>query len=168
MSRQCSQCGTQSTPHWRTHPASGSTLCNACGLQIRRKEYSSNSITDLSDALGAMTIEPKAREVETVFSRLYILSQRKTKGLNLGQIQDCEKELLAGLYTGKIGTPIDATKLVPLLKNNVLAIFFLTTESLVALCELSDDAFIRGLDMSTGIAASLRNVIRLELKRRAE
>ncbi|KXS19141.1 hypothetical protein M427DRAFT_95345 [Gonapodya prolifera JEL478] len=40
INKSCGECGTTSSPEWRTGPA-GTKLCNACGLRYRRRNQQS-------------------------------------------------------------------------------------------------------------------------------
>lgn len=53
MTKCCSHCQTTSTPLWRRDPASGRSLCNACGLYVQQHDKSRPQKLIEADALKA-------------------------------------------------------------------------------------------------------------------
>eukprot|EP00891_Asterochloris_glomerata_P009561 jgi/Astpho2/9561/e_gw1.00146.192.1_t len=48
--KACVQCGTTKTPQWREGPAGPRTLCNACGVKLKRHEKAQAEGRRKSDA----------------------------------------------------------------------------------------------------------------------
>ncbi|KAL1212775.1 GATA transcription factor 23 [Cardamine amara subsp. amara] len=85
--RCCSDCKTTKTPMWRGGPAGPKSLCNACGIRLRkqrRSELLGIRMVHSHKALGFKKINPKSSSHGSVsVKKLRILKEEEQAALCL-------------------------------------------------------------------------------------